>query len=66
MYKKDEWKLIKKEGKKKHVLFHATLYRMLPLGIILIALFEFMDSGISFYQSEGFVSRLLLTAVVFT
>lgn len=65
MYKKEEWQEIKKEGKRKHVLFHSTLYRMLPLGVVLIALFEALEKGMSFYRAEGFGSKLLLTAVVF-
>ena len=65
MYKKDLWNLMKKSGKRRYIFLNATLYRMFPIGLVLLIIFELFERGSNFYTYENFVTKLITVIIVF-
>ncbi len=65
MYNKQDWKELKNKGKHNFVIFFVTLFRMLPIGLVLLVIFELFETGFDFYRAENFLLKLSLIIVVF-
>ena len=63
MYNKKEWDDLKEGGKSNYI--KITIYRMVPLGIILVLVLKLFEKGTEVFSGSGLIYRLLITAAIF-